>query len=308
MDLMSVCVEAGVTLLLSFGGCAAMVRSHARRLESLETSRLDAPKVFVPRTEFDLLRELIRRGGERGLTLQALEGAAGQHFEYSPDGITLTQGFEGLRLQTYPDIGGVLTIGYGHTGPDVKPGMVITIEQAIALLRADVASAVACVNHGVTATINQCEFDALVDFAFNAGNVAFLHSTLLRDLNAGNFEAAAKEFERWVNVGGHTSAGLLRRRLAEEKLFLRDPQTIAKISASEELRAAGMVMRAISEHRGAIVFGGGYLVSAAVSTMPPPGAPIDLYAWFYRFSQLVLNTNALHFPQPQPPTPPQEKS
>lgn len=143
------------------------------------------------------------------------------NFQYSADGLQLTESFEALRLTAYPDEGGVWTIGYGHTGADVKPGMTITAQQAVTLLISDVAAAVACVNHGVEVAITQDEFDALVDFTFNDGRGAFLNSTLLKDLNAGNFAAAAAQFDEWDHVKGQVNAGLKRRRDAEDQLFLR---------------------------------------------------------------------------------------
>jgi len=72
------------------------------------------------------------------------------NFNYSANGLALTKEFEGLRLVAYQDSVGVWTIGYGHTGPDVRVGLTITEEQAAILLAADVAWAVACVNHAVT--------------------------------------------------------------------------------------------------------------------------------------------------------------
>ena len=49
---------------------------------------------------------------------------------YSSKGLALTQQFEGCRLTAYQDQVGVWTIGYGHTGPDVTPGLTITEEQS----------------------------------------------------------------------------------------------------------------------------------------------------------------------------------
>ena len=152
------------------------------------------------------------------------------NYRYSPDGIAITEGFEALRLNSYPDSGGVWTIGYGHTGKDVKPGMSVSLAQAIALLTADVSSAEAAVCRGVLVDITQHEFDALVDFAFNDGCVAFLHSTLLRKLNAGDFVGAADELLRWINVDGRKSAGLLRRRTAERALFMRDVVAVPAVA------------------------------------------------------------------------------
>ncbi len=140
-------------------------------------------------------------------------------FTYDDAGLTLTKGFEGLSLSAYADQGGVWTIGYGHTGPGVHAGLIITQEQADAFLESDVAAAVTAVNRLVTSAINQNQFDALVDFAFNLGIAALSQSTLLRDVNTGNFAAAGPQFLLWDHVHGVVVPGLLRRRQAEETLF-----------------------------------------------------------------------------------------
>jgi lysozyme len=140
-------------------------------------------------------------------------------YQYGKTGLTLTESFEGLKLTAYRDVCGVWTIGYGHTGPDVHPGMTITQAEAEELLLADVAHAVATVNRCVTVKLNQDQFDALVDFAFNAGCGALEGSTLLKDLNAGDYAAAADQFEEWDHAGDKVVAGLLRRREAEATLF-----------------------------------------------------------------------------------------
>jgi len=140
-------------------------------------------------------------------------------FEYSDNGLALTKGFEGLRLTAYQDCGGVWTIGYGHTGPDVHAGLAITEAEADALLRADVAEAVTCVNRAVNVPINQNQFDALVDFTFNLGPAVLAKSTLLRDVNAEDFAGAASQFLAWDHVKGVVVEGLLKRRKAEAKLF-----------------------------------------------------------------------------------------
>src|SRR5579884_3778851 len=147
------------------------------------------------------------------------------HFVYSGDGLALTEKFEGLSLTAYQDTAGVWTIGYGHTGSDVVQGLTITHDQAIALLMSDIAASTAFVNQAVTVPLTQNEFDALVDFVFNVGRAAFAGSTLLRDLNANQIEAAAAQFDRWDIAGGHIVAGLLRRREAEEALFEGDIPT-----------------------------------------------------------------------------------
>ncbi|HEV2709904.1 MAG TPA: lysozyme [Edaphobacter sp.] len=141
------------------------------------------------------------------------------NFTYSDVGFALTKQFEGLRLSAYQDQVGVWTIGYGHTGREVHGGMLITQDQADTLLHSDVAGAVACVNRAVTANITQCHFDALVDFTFNLGFGSLLGSTLLRHVNAGEFDLAAPQFLLWDHAGGVVVQGLLTRRQAEMTLF-----------------------------------------------------------------------------------------
>jgi lysozyme len=143
------------------------------------------------------------------------------NFSYDNQGLALTEGFEGCRLEAYQDVRGVWTIGYGHTGADVYAGKVITQTEAEQLLSMDVHTAEACVNLRVKVPITQDEFDALVDFAFNVGREAFLQSTLLARLNAGDIAGAAEEFGRWVHAGQGISSGLVRRREAEAELFRR---------------------------------------------------------------------------------------
>ena len=138
---------------------------------------------------------------------------------YSPKGLALTQEFEGLRLTAYQDSVGVWTIGYGHTGTDVHSGLSVTQERATELLTQDVSSAVAHVNRLVTIELTQNQFDALVDFVFNAGPGNFAASTLLHKLNAKDFPGAAAEFPKWCHAGKIKLPGLLKRREAEMALF-----------------------------------------------------------------------------------------
>lgn len=145
--------------------------------------------------------------------------------EYSKDGLKLTERFEGCRLEAYPDPGtggDPWTIGYGHTGPDVFPTLVITQEYAEKLLLEDVQKAVDNVNAKLKIEVSQDEFDALVDFAFNCGCRNLDNSTLLKKVNEGDHEAAAEEFLKWDKAAGHVMAGLLKRRQAEAALFLSD--------------------------------------------------------------------------------------
>jgi lysozyme len=153
-----------------------------------------------------------------------------QTFIYSEVGLALTKSFEGLSLNSYQDSASVWTIGYGHTSPDVVAGLTITEADAEALLCADLAAAVTCVNRAVHVNISQNQFDALVDFCFNAGRGGFLQSTLLQRVNASDFQGAATQFGLWVHAGGKVIHGLVRRRKAEAARFMS--QTITSIALS----------------------------------------------------------------------------
>jgi lysozyme len=143
----------------------------------------------------------------------------GAMFDYSGEALKLTEQFEGCKLEAYQDCCGVWTIGYGHTYK-VDAGDTCTPDEAEAWLREDVARVVRQINRDVKVVLNQNEFDALVDFGFNLGVHALESSTLWRDLEAGNFEAAAAQFARWDKAGGKEVEGLLRRRQAERAEFL----------------------------------------------------------------------------------------
>lgn len=136
----------------------------------------------------------------------------------SASGIALIQSFEACAETAYVDADGVWTIGWGHTN-GVNPGDTCTAAQASEWLREDLMVAEQAVNQLVTATLNQNQFDALVSLVFNIGVDAFRNSTLLRDLNAGNYTAAANWIPQWDHADGIEIAGLERRRLAEQTLF-----------------------------------------------------------------------------------------
>jgi lysozyme len=138
---------------------------------------------------------------------------------YTSDGRHLTEQFEGCRLEAYQDVRGVWTIGYGHTGPEVVEGLTCTQQQADEWLQSDIQWAANVVNNLVTTQLTQDEFNATVDFVFNAGSGNFASSTLLKDLNAGDLAAAATQFDLWDHAGGQVIAGLLRRREAETQEF-----------------------------------------------------------------------------------------
>ena len=137
-------------------------------------------------------------------------------------GLDLIRSFESLRLDAYRCPAGVLSIGFGHTGPDVQDGMSITAERAEELFRQDIAVFEDGVTYLVPPWTRQNQFSALVSFAYNCGLDALAGSTLLRKFNAGDIIGAANEFVRWNKSGGRVLNGLTRRRNAERALFMLD--------------------------------------------------------------------------------------
>jgi lysozyme len=133
----------------------------------------------------------------------------------------LIKEFEGERLTAYLDGKGVPTIGIGHT-KGVKLGQVITKEQSKAFFIEDTKNALSDVLRLVKVPLEQGQLDALVSFTFNLGGRQLSTSTLLKKLNKGDYKGAANEFPRWKYDNGEVQRGLVRRRDAEMKLFLRD--------------------------------------------------------------------------------------
>lgn len=149
--------------------------------------------------------------------------------EVSKNGVALIKHFEGFSATKYDDGVGVMTIGYGHaikkTEVFNKP---ISMQEAEAILVKDLAAVDAAISKWVTVPLNQNQYDAIGSFIFNLGAGSFAGSTLLKKLNAKDYEGASKEFIRW-NKGRIKGVlvempGLTRRRLAEQKLFTTGPE------------------------------------------------------------------------------------
>lgn len=177
----------------------------------------------------------------------------------SKRGADLIKEFESLELESYPDPASPLgractakrlklrdyrqianwkdlpgdpwTIGWGHTGADVRQGMVISIDQAEELFRRDVEPVEKAVNSLVTRQPLQHEFDALCSFAFNVGTdidadtiaEGLGDSTLLKKFNAGDYVGCANEFGKWVKAQGQVLPGLVARREKERRMFWGQP-------------------------------------------------------------------------------------
>ena len=136
-------------------------------------------------------------------------------------GIDLIRHYEACRLKAYLCPAGKLTIGYGHTGPEVHQGQTITEEQAMALLHKDLAWAEAGVERLITVPLTDNQFAALVSFTFNVGVGALERSTLRKKLNAGGYDAVPEQLMRWIRAGGKILPGLVARRQGEGELWRR---------------------------------------------------------------------------------------
>lgn len=142
----------------------------------------------------------------------------------SNEGIKLLKEFEGLKLKPYKCSAGVPTIGYGTTMIDGRPvtmkTLPITESQAEDYLRHDLEKFEDGVLSRVKVDLSQNQFDALVSFAYNVGLGNFGGSSLLRELNKGNYKVAADKLLDWKRAAGKIVPGLVRRRAAERALFL----------------------------------------------------------------------------------------
>lgn len=155
--------------------------------------------------------------------------------EIPDSAIELIKDYEKCELRAYHDVGGYPTIGWGHllshdAWAPLEQFDDWTQEQADETLEADLRWAADAVERLVTVPLSDNQFGALVSFVFNIGPdededtvpEGLGDSTLLRKLNAGDYEGAAREFGKWVNVGAKKRvAGLVRRRADEEELFRR---------------------------------------------------------------------------------------
>lgn len=136
----------------------------------------------------------------------------------SKEGLMALIGYEGIVTGPYLDSKKVPTIGIGHTAaagwPDPKTYTGdLTVSEAFALFRKDVAKYEAAVNQAVKVPLKQHEFDALVLFHYNTGAIA--KATLTKSLNAGDKALAAKQFMNWTKPPEITA-----RRAAERDLFV----------------------------------------------------------------------------------------
>lgn len=135
-------------------------------------------------------------------------------------GVTAITQFEGFESTTYLDVGGVPTIGYGST-KDVHVGDRIDEKGARRRLISELTQDYQpSVNNCVKVPLSQNEYDAYMALVYNIGSGAFCKSTLVKQLNAGNYIEACNQILRWNRVQGKVVRGLTNRRIAEHKMCM----------------------------------------------------------------------------------------
>lgn len=144
-------------------------------------------------------------------------------------GLALIKRWEGFRSRWYQDVVGIWTVGYGTTeamykrlrGYTPDKGQSISASYADKLLVGAILTVFEpVIERNLSRDISSNAFSALSSFSYNVGGSALASSRLLRLVNQGDMEGAAREFGRWVYAGGRVYEGLVRRRKEEAQLFL----------------------------------------------------------------------------------------
>lgn len=182
----------------------------------------------------------------------------------SDEGLSKIKQYEGKRLKAYKDVGGVWTIGYGNIR-HAKPNMEISDQQADAFLREDIATFEQAVERLVKVPLNDNQFAALVSFSFNVGAGALEKSTLLKKLNAGDYECVPNELLKWNKVQGKAITGLTNRRNAEGGLWVKGQPVSSQYVEPETPKGSVPVQQKI----GFALTSVGTVVSTAAEQLAP---------------------------------------
>jgi len=145
----------------------------------------------------------------------------------SPHAIDLIKEFEGFESQAYIDTDGTPVIGYGLSkinGKPVQMGDLISAKKADLVLNNQLQVIQTALDKAISVDLSDRQLSAIASLSFNVGVDFIGESTLVRKLNAGDYDGAANEFLRWdkADVRGQLvqMPGLTRRRQAERELFL----------------------------------------------------------------------------------------
>ena len=168
--------------------------------------------------------------------------------------VAFVQAHEGCRLDAYQDSALVWTIGYGHTGKAVHPGLRISQRQADIFLKEDLATAAArlagVVKPEAIARLSEGQYAALLSFVFNLG--ANRSWTIWKRVEAGALDEVPAQMARFVYAGGRKLKGLVNRRNAEIALWHEDaadetpPSSFVRVEETPPAPAPSPPMQATS--------------------------------------------------------------
>ena len=142
----------------------------------------------------------------------------------SDAGVELIKHFEGCPTDddgncvAYLDAVNVPTIGFGHT-KGVKMGDVWSQDKANIMLETELEEYEGHVKNLVKAPLKECQFSALVSFCYNLGPTNLGSSTLLKKLNAFDYDDVPEQILRWDKAGGKRLECLAKRRQAEARMY-----------------------------------------------------------------------------------------
>lgn len=139
-------------------------------------------------------------------------------------GLDLIKKWEGLSLTPYKDAAGYWTVGYGLCLGKTLPDEFIngiSEQTAERYLGDSVKKAESAVDIYYKYNFNQNQYDALVSFAYNVGNIKQLTADGTRTI-----EQIASKIPEYCNAGGVKLRGLYNRRMEELSLFL-EPVEVA---------------------------------------------------------------------------------
>jgi GH24 family phage-related lysozyme (muramidase) len=145
----------------------------------------------------------------------------------SDTGLQLTKDSEGFRSRLYNDAARYCTIAYGHLiklascdgsePEEFQRG--ISEPRGTQLLRKDMGRAQRAVMTSVKVDLTDGQYAAICDFVYNVGGGNFRRSTLLKVVNARQYEGVPFQLRRWVKAAGRELPGLKTRREREIELF-----------------------------------------------------------------------------------------
>ncbi|MGC6230436.1 lysozyme [Hafnia paralvei] len=124
-------------------------------------------------------------------------------------------GLEGREYVPYKDVVGIITVCDGHTGKDIILNKRYSDAECDALTKADLERIAKQVNPSIKVKTTETQLAAIYSFSYNVGANAFIKSTMLKKLNAGDYAGACDELKRWVYAGGKKWKGLMNRRDVE---------------------------------------------------------------------------------------------